>query len=63
MADPTIHRVNAGDSLWKIAAETQGNGYRFVDIIAVNPQVRKHPDRIKPGDLLKFPPGCAVRRI
>ncbi|GEO85071.1 hypothetical protein GCM10007920_43890 [Ciceribacter naphthalenivorans] len=49
------YTVKAGDSLWDIATEALGDGQRFIDLINANPDLKRHPDRIFPGQLLKMP--------
>ncbi len=47
--------VSAGQSLWTIAQEVLGNGQRFSEIIALNPELKRNPSRIFPGQELKLP--------
>ncbi len=47
--------VVAGQSLWTIAKDVLGNGQRFVEIIALNPELKRNPARIFPGQELKLP--------
>jgi nucleoid-associated protein YgaU len=49
------HTVIKGDSLWNIAKDILGNGHRFHEIIDLNPELRRHPDRLQPGQMLKMP--------
>ena len=49
------YTVKAGDSLWGIATETYGDGQRFIDLINANPDLKRNPDRIYPGQQLKMP--------
>ena len=49
------YTVKAGDSLWGIATETFGDGQRFMDLINANPDLKRNPDRIFPGQQLKMP--------
>ncbi len=44
-----------GDSLWNIAKQKLGDGYRFHEIIKLNPKLRRNPDRLQPGQMLKMP--------
>lgn len=48
----TIHEVQKGDSLWKIAQQYLGSGSRYPEIIALNGLTG---DRIYPGMQLKIP--------
>jgi tetratricopeptide (TPR) repeat protein len=54
-ADGQSHTVVKGDSLWNIAKELLGDGHRFLEIIDLNPELRRHPDRLQPGQMLKLP--------
>ena len=47
--------VSAGQSLWTIAKDVLGNGKRFSEIIALNPELKRNPSRIFPGQELKLP--------
>ena len=54
-ATPTNNKtytVQRGDSLWKIAAEQLGAGYRYSEIKKLNGLTS---DVIKPGQVLKLP--------
>lgn len=53
----TLYTVQAGDSLWKIAAELLGNGAHYHKIIAANPgKLKDEHSVIHPGDELVIPP-------
>jgi len=52
--------VQEGDSLWKIADRTLGDGSRFKDIERVNPQL--DADRLRPGQRIKLPSGATALR-
>jgi nucleoid-associated protein YgaU len=58
-ADPEapsgIHIVVEGDTLWKIAEATLGDGKRYGEIFEANKPMLKHPDRIYPGQRLRIP--------
>lgn len=54
---PALHTVNQGDSLWNIARDMLGDGQRFREIIDLNPGLRRFPDRLQPGQILKMPGG------
>lgn len=49
------HTVVKGDTLWDIAKDVLGDGHRFHEIIELNPAVRRHPNVIQPGQMLKMP--------
>lgn len=55
---PAVHTVNPGESLWDIARDVLGNGHRFQEIIDLNPELKRFPDRLKPGQVLKLPPAA-----
>jgi len=51
-----VYTVEAGDSLWKIAAKFYGNGAEFREIIAANPdKLTDEHSVIHPGDILNIP--------
>jgi LysM repeat protein len=52
-----IIRVQAGDSLWKLAAAQMGNGDAWSCLAAANPQI-ENVNRIYPGQLLLIPANC-----
>ncbi len=52
------YRVASGDSLWKIAARTLGDGNRWKEIADLNPKVR--PDRLVEGQVLVLPAGSSA---
>lgn len=53
-------KVGPGESLWKIATQTLGDGKRWREIAALNPSV--NPDRLTAGQVLKLPAGTAPAR-
>ena len=56
-ATPTdqSHTVVKGDSLWNIAKDVLGDGMRYHQIIELNPEFKRNPDRLQPGQILKLP--------
>lgn len=52
---PSEYTVNAGDTLWKIAADRLGNRDRAQEIIDLNPDLKRNPNRLQPGQVLKLP--------
>jgi tetratricopeptide (TPR) repeat protein len=52
---PAAYTVQPGQSLWSIAADKLGNGSRYIEIINLNPGLRRNPGRIMPGQELKLP--------
>ena len=50
------YTVRSGDSLWKIAARTLGDGERCREIIAMNPGI--DPNRVRVGQKLTLPAGA-----
>lgn len=55
--DPLFHEVKKGDTLWKIAEKTLGNGARHEEIFEANKPMLSHPDKIYPGQVLRIPQG------
>lgn len=54
-ADAATHTVVDGDSLWTIARDRLGDGHRFREIIELNPDLKRRPGALKPGQVLKLP--------
>lgn len=52
---PTFHTVEKGDSLWKIAERTLGNGTHYQAIFEANRPMLSDPDKIYPGQQLRIP--------
>ena len=52
------YEVQSGDSLWKIAANTLGNGADYQKIFDANKEVIIDPDKIFPGQKLRIPTGA-----
>lgn len=49
-----IVTVRAGDTLWKIAAESLGHGSRWPEVLAANPSIAS-PEALKAGMQIKLP--------
>ncbi len=47
--------VGAGDTLWKIANDALGDGDRFRELIEINPELKRNPNRLYPGQVLELP--------
>lgn len=54
-SDPVFHEVVSGDTLWKIAEKTLGNGARYPEIFEANKPMLSDPDKIYPGQRLRIP--------
>jgi nucleoid-associated protein YgaU len=54
-AATSSYTVTAGDTLWKIAVDVLGDGHRFVEIIQLNPALKRRPDVLSPGQVLELP--------
>ncbi|NDW00570.1 peptidoglycan-binding protein LysM [Salipiger sp. PrR002] len=52
---PNFHTVESGDSLWKIAEKTLGDGARYTEIFEANKPMLSDPDEIYPGQVLRIP--------
>jgi tetratricopeptide (TPR) repeat protein len=52
---PAVYTVNKGESLWDIARDVLGDGHRFQEIIDLNPELKRFPNRLQPGQVLKMP--------
>lgn len=52
------HRVERGDSMWKLAQANLGSGVAWSCIAQANPQV-ENADRIYPGEILNIPSACS----
>jgi nucleoid-associated protein YgaU len=57
-ADPVAantYTVQAGDTLWKIAKQSYGDGSKYLRIFEANKGLLKDPDHIFPGQVLVIP--------
>lgn len=54
--DGRTFTVRRGDTLWIIAQEVLGDGNRYVELIRANEQLRRNPNRLAPGQVLRLPP-------
>ncbi|MGF9693216.1 tetratricopeptide repeat protein [Rhizobium sp. 0TCS1.26] len=54
-AEPATYTVGDGDTLWKIANDALGDGDRAKEIIEINPELKRNPNRLHPGQVLKIP--------
>jgi len=50
-----MYVVRAGDTLWRIAQETLGDGGRWREILQLNPTAIPAPDRLETGARLRLP--------
>ncbi|MCF4166641.1 LysM peptidoglycan-binding domain-containing protein [Zavarzinia compransoris] len=48
--------VQPGNSLWRIARDRFGDGFRYIDIYRANEGQIRDPDLIYPGQVLELPP-------
>jgi nucleoid-associated protein YgaU len=53
--EPRFHTVEKGESLWKIAEATLGEGSRYMEIFEANKPMLTDPDKIYPGQVLRIP--------
>lgn len=51
----STYQVKPGDSLWRIARQTQGKGSAWRDLFALNKDKIRDPDKIRPGQQLALP--------
>ncbi|HDR1843457.1 TPA: peptidoglycan-binding protein LysM [Pasteurella multocida] len=47
--------IQKGDTLWKIAEKTYGNGSKYMAIVEANKEVIKDADKIFPGQKIRLP--------
>jgi len=52
---PRFHTVEKGESLWKIAEATLGEGSRYMEIFEANKPMLTDPGKIYPGQVLRIP--------
>jgi tetratricopeptide (TPR) repeat protein len=52
---PPSYIVIKGDTLRKIATEVLGDGERIQDLINANPELKRNPNRLYPGQVLEMP--------
>jgi putative chitinase len=57
---PASYTVQGGDTLYKVAAKTLGNGDRWQEVFNANRDQISNPNLIYPGMTLKIPGGTAV---
>lgn len=53
------HRVNSGDSLWKLARAAFGNGTAWLCLAKANPEIQ-NPDLLLPGEKVQIPERCGA---
>ncbi|WP_246660219.1 LysM peptidoglycan-binding domain-containing protein [Rhizobium sp. FKL33] len=53
--EAATHTVVNGDNLWIIARDRLGDGHRFREIIELNPDLKRRPNALTPGQVLKLP--------
>ena len=58
-SEPTFYTIQEGDSLWKIAQETLGDGNKYEVIVEANLEVIKDADKIYPGQTIRIPTDVA----
>lgn len=51
----STHTIQAGDTLWAIAAKYLGSGARYTEIVEANPDKISNPNSIKIGTVIKIP--------
>lgn len=54
-ADDEFYVIQKGDTLWKIAEKTYGNGTKYTAIVEANKEVIKDADKIFPGQKIRLP--------
>lgn len=53
--DDEFYVIQKGDTLWKIAEKTYGNGAKYTAIVAANKEVIKDADKVFPGQKIRIP--------
>ena len=54
-AEPKLHTVEKGDTLWAVAQKALGDGSRYNEIFEANKPMLSDPDKIYPGQVLRIP--------
>ncbi|OOH88084.1 peptidoglycan-binding protein LysM [Pasteurellaceae bacterium 15-036681] len=55
--DDEFYEIQKGDTLWKIAEKSYGNGAKYTAIVDANKEVIKDADKIFPGQKIRIPKG------
>lgn len=50
-----MYTIKPGETLWSIAVEQLGDGERFREILAINPDLRRNPDLLRAGQEIRLP--------
>ncbi|BFU60459.1 MULTISPECIES: peptidoglycan-binding protein LysM [Rodentibacter] len=56
-SEDAFYTIQKGDTLWKIAEKTYGNGAKYTAIVEANKEVIKDADKIFPGQKIRLPKG------
>ncbi len=54
-SEEEFYVIQKGDTLWKIAEKTYGNGTKYTAIVEANKEVIKDADKIFPGQKIRLP--------
>ncbi|WP_367715542.1 tetratricopeptide repeat protein [Nitratireductor sp. GISD-1A_MAKvit] len=54
-AGDVMYTIKPGETLWSIAADQLGDGERFRDILAINPDLQRNPDLLRAGQEIRLP--------
>ena len=57
------YTVESGDTLWDIAAEQLGSGYKWTEIYEANKDTIKNPDLIYVGQVIEIPDGQPAPQV